>query len=84
MGLKQIVLPEANRRDLDEVDPQVRKKLKFAFVSDVEQLLPKNVDTSTAIKMGWTPTWKNFTWKFLQCPRIKRFKSSRPLCRPQK
>ena len=32
-------MPLQNKRDLEEIDPQVRKKLKFHFVDRVEQVL---------------------------------------------
>lgn len=39
LGIKTVLLPEQNRRDLDEIDPAVRKRLKISFVRDVDQLL---------------------------------------------
>ena len=39
LGIKTVVLPEQNRRDLEEIDPAVRKRLKLVFVSDVDQLI---------------------------------------------
>lgn len=38
-GVKIILLPEQNRTDLEEVDAQVRKKCKFHFVENVDQVL---------------------------------------------
>ncbi len=38
-GIKTVLLPEVNRRDLEEIDPQVRKKLSFVFVETVQQVL---------------------------------------------
>ncbi|QQE14001.1 endopeptidase La [Planctomycetota bacterium] len=38
-GIKTVILPEDNRRDLEDIDPQVRKKLTFHFASDVDQVL---------------------------------------------
>ena len=38
-GIKTVILPEQNRKDLEEVDPVVRQKLKFEFVSEAEELL---------------------------------------------
>lgn len=39
LGIDMVVLPEANRRDLDEIDSTVRKRLAIKFVEDVDQLL---------------------------------------------
>lgn len=39
LGIETVLLPELNRRDLDEIDPAVRKRLTIKFVDDVDQLL---------------------------------------------
>lgn len=39
LGIDTVMLPEQNRRDLDEIDPAVRKRLRIQFVEDVDQLL---------------------------------------------
>lgn len=39
LGIKSVLLPDQNRRDLDEIDPAVRKRLAIKFVSDVDELL---------------------------------------------
>jgi ATP-dependent Lon protease len=38
-GIRTVILPKRNQRDLEEVDPQVRKKLKFVFAERVDQVL---------------------------------------------
>jgi ATP-dependent Lon protease len=38
-GIKTVILPKQNQRDLEEIDAQVRKKLKFHFVDSVDQVL---------------------------------------------
>ena len=38
-GVKTIILPEANRRDLEEVNDQVKKRCRFEFVENVDQVL---------------------------------------------
>ena len=38
-GIKRIILPERNRRDLDDVPENVREALEVHFVSDMAQLL---------------------------------------------
>ncbi|MEO0476436.1 MAG: endopeptidase La, partial [Planctomycetota bacterium] len=39
LGIKTVLLPEQNRRDLEEIDPAVRKRLKIEFVEDADQLI---------------------------------------------
>ncbi|MFG0249516.1 MAG: endopeptidase La [Phycisphaeraceae bacterium JB051] len=39
VGVKTIIMPKHNERDLEEVDPQVKKKCKFVFVENVDELL---------------------------------------------
>ena len=38
-GVKTIILPEENRKDLEEIPENVRNKLKFCFVDDVGKAL---------------------------------------------
>lgn len=38
-GLKTVLLPQRNRGDVEEIDPEVRKKLKLVFVKDVDEVL---------------------------------------------
>lgn len=37
-GVKQVLLPEKNRRDLDDVPESVRKKIHFVFIRTVDQV----------------------------------------------
>ncbi len=39
LGIKTVLLPELNRRDLEDIDPAVRKRLTIDFVADADQLL---------------------------------------------
>ena len=36
-GLKTIILPQENKEDLKDIPDQVRRKLKFVFVKNVDQ-----------------------------------------------
>ena len=38
-GIKTVLLPERNRKDLEEVSDEVKKKLRFEFVENVDQVL---------------------------------------------
>jgi len=37
-GIKEIIMPEQNKKDLEEVPDHVRKNLKFHFVSNIESV----------------------------------------------
>jgi ATP-dependent Lon protease len=45
-GVKRIVLPERNRKDLEEVPDQVKREVEFIFVSKVDELLGHVIDLS--------------------------------------
>ena len=38
-GIRQILLPEKNRRDMEEIPQSVRKKLEFIYVKNVDDVL---------------------------------------------
>jgi ATP-dependent Lon protease len=38
-GVKRVLLPKQNERDLEEIDPLVRRRLDFAFVDSIDQVL---------------------------------------------
>jgi ATP-dependent Lon protease len=38
VGLKEVILPDKNRKDLEEIPKEVRKALRFVFVKDIPQL----------------------------------------------
>jgi ATP-dependent Lon protease len=40
IGLKQVILPDQNRTDWDEVPAEVRKKMKVHFVKHISELIP--------------------------------------------
>ncbi len=44
-GIKTVILPLENKRDFAEVDAQVKKKLEFKFVSNVDELLKEAIPT---------------------------------------
>jgi ATP-dependent Lon protease len=39
-GLKELLLPDTNSSDWQEVPSEVRKKLKVHFIRNISQLLP--------------------------------------------
>ena len=38
-GVRTILLPEKNKSDMEDVDTQVKKKCRFHFVDNVDQVL---------------------------------------------
>ncbi|MFY9187730.1 MAG: S16 family serine protease, partial [bacterium] len=45
-GIKTLILPDENRRDLDEIPRHVQRKLNFVFVESMDQVLEQ------ALKLG--------------------------------
>jgi len=39
-GIKQVILPKDNEKDLEEIPDSVKKDLKFHFVTDLDDVLP--------------------------------------------
>jgi ATP-dependent Lon protease len=38
-GIKTIILPKKNERDIEDIPPDLRAELQFHFVSDAEEVL---------------------------------------------
>jgi len=38
-GIKDILLPKKNKKDLQDIPDEVKKKLNFTFVSDISEAL---------------------------------------------
>ena len=38
-GIETVIIPAANARDLEEIDPLVRQKLKFVIAEDMDTVL---------------------------------------------
>jgi ATP-dependent Lon protease len=51
-GIETVVLPEANRRNLEDVPKLFRKGLKFVFVSDVTEVLDVALEGPVARRSG--------------------------------
>lgn len=54
-GIKTVILPDKNEKDIDEVPEQIRKEMKFLFVNEVAQVMeyalnihPKNSKNGAA------------------------------------
>jgi ATP-dependent Lon protease len=55
-GLTEVILPERNGPDLDDVPEQVREQLTVHLVSDVAQVLELALEPGTATGAGETPS----------------------------
>lgn len=47
-GIKQIMLPARNRKDLEDVPPQARAQLAFVFLDDVTQAIELAIESENA------------------------------------
>jgi ATP-dependent Lon protease len=47
-GISCVLLPELNRKDLDEIPPQARKELRFEFVKSVDEALQLALEPEAA------------------------------------
>ena len=45
-GIKQVIVPKRNERDMVEIPEEVRKSLKFHFVENIDQVLKLALDGS--------------------------------------
>jgi ATP-dependent Lon protease len=43
-GIMQVILPEKNRNDLEEIPPEVKRKTKFIFVNEMDEVLKYALD----------------------------------------
>jgi ATP-dependent Lon protease len=54
-GIKTIILPQRNERDLEDVPAELREKLEFIFVTAAEEALPhalRTESTNSAVASG--------------------------------
>jgi ATP-dependent Lon protease len=49
-GVRTILLPEENRRDMEEIHPTVKKRCKFIFVSQADQVLHEALGVAPPVK----------------------------------
>ena len=47
-GIKKILLPTRNRKDLDEVPLQAREQLEFVYLDDIEQAVQAAIEVAHA------------------------------------
>jgi len=51
-GIKAVVLPEQNRKDMEEVHEDIRKSLEFVFVKRIDQVLEAALEQKPAARKG--------------------------------
>jgi len=61
-GLKTIIVPKDNRKDLDDIPAQVKRDIKFIFAEEVEDVLKVAL-------IKWLPITK-FQGKFISIPTL--------------
>jgi ATP-dependent Lon protease len=54
-GLKVVLLPRRNERDLDEVPEEVRRELKFVFIDTVDDILREALEPKAAARKRAVP-----------------------------
>jgi ATP-dependent Lon protease len=54
-GLKTVVLPEPNRKNLEEIPKPLRRDLNFVFVRDVQEVFDVALDREKSPRVGRTP-----------------------------
>jgi len=61
-GIKEVIVPKRNERDLPDIPQEVRDTLKFHFVENIDQVLKialgKTIRTASAGKQAKTPAAK--------------------------
>jgi ATP-dependent Lon protease len=48
-GINIVILPERNKKDIEEIPKEIRKDMTFHFVQQMEEVLP------LALANGWKP-----------------------------
>jgi ATP-dependent Lon protease len=51
-GIKAVILPKKNEKDLHDIPPEVKKKLKFHFIESVDEALKIALLPPTALAMA--------------------------------
>jgi ATP-dependent Lon protease len=55
-GIKTIILPRRNERDLEDIQPEVRKELEMIFVDTVDEVIRHALRDGEAVKAAAQPT----------------------------
>ena len=54
-GIKTIILPRRNERDLEDIQPEVRKELEMIFVDTVDEVIKHALREGDAVNAGAEP-----------------------------
>ena len=54
-GIQTVLIPQDNRKDLEEIDPTVRAGLRFVTVAQVDEVLAQALSTPVTSQSGVTP-----------------------------
>ena len=49
-GIKTVIVPAENKRDMTDMPAEVKKKLKFHFVSHVDEVIELALKKQTSLK----------------------------------
>jgi len=55
-GIKTVIMPKENEKDLQEIPGNVRKKLRFVFVETMDQVLAEALGEATGLPLLTPPT----------------------------
>ena len=47
-GIRQVMVPKRNEKDMPDIPPEVRKSLKFHFVSNIDEVLKWSLEPARA------------------------------------
>jgi ATP-dependent Lon protease len=53
-GITCVLLPELNRKDLDEIPPQARKEIRFEFLKSADEALHLALEPEAADKASFS------------------------------
>jgi ATP-dependent Lon protease len=57
-GVKKVILPEDNEKDLEEVPDFVKKDLQFSFVKDIDEIMEQVLENKKGKKGKGSPKAK--------------------------
>ncbi len=62
-GIKKVILPEKNRKDIEDVPDYVRQKLEFTFVNTIDRAIDEAVNMKKPAKISKNPAPSSKTKK---------------------
>jgi len=55
-GIRRVILPEENRKDLSEIPEPIRDEIEFVFVETVDQVLKEALPGLSRRRFDWVNT----------------------------